>query len=442
MPGARFQRLEAALVAVAALTGGVALAAAKKEGASCPSLPTLGDGTASADQSVTVHGLPGQESFAKISKAFLRGEIKPEDLGAASSFCALTGAGGVEGLSCKEARDKKATFDRFKFYSCDPTSKTLKALTDQEVAKELGSGGTTAEAVYMSFTPAGDKSSETTVAALRLEQGGSGGAFHSIPVVAVADSYEDSRYMLNLYTGVNLLSTAGDFSKAFGIALLSVETRFMDLRRGVAQPVEGHWYFILRGYAEGGLSSTATCTQATEGSTQQQAGCPADMTLTGTKTFVGRMGAGLGFVVPVGSDEHDTNAFSILVVGRAGGSSIPAQSEGEEGFIAFGDFLGLHIENESGHFAHAYFETGFGQSDQFQSQRTGRWKTDALIPFTDPNHSARLAVRFQADTVSPLAHLNKSSDGNIFHPGDIKISLLLNVDIRKFFDFLGGPGAP
>jgi hypothetical protein len=487
-----------ALLRVALLSLTVALyarEAAAEAQLKCPALPTLEDDDIS---SLPVHSYPGKQNFVKVKKAALLNNV-PKDA-TIKDYCVVTSYGLAADMACKEAKDTSQktgaskpyyVSDALKLYYCKPAAKSDASsqapsksdassqpasksdASSQSASKNNASSQAHLEPVkapddlkndsiseiYVSYQPLADFTG-LEVFGLRFE-GADGKRLKTVPAVGSSEGYDDARYKLNLYTGANVLFTGEDFSKTFGEAVVRVESRYYDQRRDSFKPVErshGRWYWVGRGYADAGLSSTTACGNSTQtvsnsvrvGTLADPSGaCDSKAGLQGTRSFVGRLGLGIGAVVPVTADVRDTNAFTFLLLARVGETSVPKLDAQHPGFLAFGDFFGLHVENEAGHFAGAFVTTGVGQSDQFVAQRSARWKTEALIPFTEPDKSARLALRFQIDTVMPFgAKLNRdvgSTDDErltshrLIRAGDIKISFLLNVDIRKFFDVLNGP---
>jgi len=487
------------LLRVALLSLTVALyaqEAAAEDQLKCPALPTLEDDDIS---SLPIHSYPGKQNFVKVKKAALLKHVTADEA-AIKDYCAVTSYGLAADMGCEEARSKSQgsgasklyyVSDALKLYYCKPAPKSDASsqppsksdassqpapksdASSQPAPKSDASNQPHLEPVkpaddlnkkeiseiYVSYQPAADFTG-LEVFGLRFE-GTDKKKLGTVPAVGSSEGYDDARYKLNLYTGANVLFTGEDFSKTFGEAVIRVESRYYDQRRDSIRQIErrhGRWYWVGRGYADAGLSSTTACGNSTQTvSTSARVGTLADTSgacdskagLQGTRSFVGRLGLGIGAVVPVTADVRDTNAFTFLFLARVGETSVPKLDAQHPGFLAFGDFFGLHIENETGHFAGAFVSTGFGQSDQFVAQRSARWKTEALIPFTEPAKSARLALRFQIDTVMPFAaKLNKdvgstdderATSHRLIRAGDIRISFLLNVDIRKFFDVLGGP---
>jgi hypothetical protein len=148
------------------------------------------------------------------------------------------------------------------------------------------------------------------------------------------------------------------------------------------------------------------------------------------------------------SPDSDLSRLLLLFVARIGLTSIPdvpADLKARMGPLPFNDSFGFRVENAGGRYRGAYFELGFGQSNEYVYQKTNRLKADALLPFNQPN-TVRMAARLQIDRPSPIGSLN-----NLAHipngstttanerrgAGDIRIGLLLSIDIGQVFDLMG-----
>lgn len=280
---------------------------------------------------------------------------------------------------------------------------------------------------------------------------------HYIVAASVPGEDENRRYFLNLYGGAAYLYSAQNFGQSFPEVQVAVETRFVEdfLAKRPAFTFGKHMaYWSVRGYAEAGLTSTSVATGATD------AGSSTLSAVTGSKAFVGSVALGAGFNIPVAPFTcHPalTCRFSFQALARLSVTSIPIENTALTGTLPTGTLFGVRIQNENGHFRGAYLETGFGQSDSFVYQRSARWKTDTFIPFTDSG-VARLALRVIVDRPSFIfANLNddfevtkvdaqgktivvtsKEESHRLIRGGEIKISLLVNVDIRDLFHLLGG----
>lgn len=263
------------------------------------------------------------------------------------------------------------------------------------------------------------------------------------------------RHRLSLYLGASYLYSEGDFGETFPEVRMLVETRPVDkylfCRRATAaaRKKEGCDDKLLwpnfRVYGDVGLTSAAA-----QDVKAGEAGA-----LKGTRAFDGSMSLGiLGFTFEVPSDPHDTRVFSVMPIARIGITSLPIEDAAEGGpeieTLPFSDFFGLRFENEDGHFAGAYFEFGFGQSNQFPLQKTNRLKAEAFVPFAEPG-TIRLAARLQVDRPSPFGGRNsekyvRDSSGQpveegrarqLIGQGNIRITLMFNVDARRLFDVIG-----
>jgi len=282
-----------------------------------------------------------------------------------------------------------------------------------------------------------------------------------------ADFTLDPRFKLWLYTGYAFMYSRKDFSDSFAELRLHSESRWADglqrikarkpaeyaqmMKDGSRDPKVVGWAELLtfRSYGEVGLSSTTATTPTDTPETPSKARRSFDL------------GYGLGFgktwVVAVENPEINTNAFSTLLVAHVSHISIPGQdevktngvitTEAVKSKIRFGSSFGIRVENETGHFKGAYGELGWGESSQFELQKTGRAKFDGYLPFNDPG-LLRVAARLQTDIPSVFAKLNpdrgstpaeRSASHEAIRAGDVKITILFNIDIRDLMHRLGTP---
>jgi len=280
----------------------------------------------------------------------------------------------------------------------------------------------------------------------------------------------DPRFKLWLYTGYAFLYSKKDFADSFAEIRLHSESRWADglqrikarnqagyaqlMRDGSRDPSIG-WTDLLtfRSYGEVGLSSTSATTVADAN---------AQASPKARRAF--DIGYGLGFgktwVVAVENPDINTNAFSTLLVARASHVSIPGQDEVKDGntvvtpatksVIRFRSAFGVRVENETGHFKGSYGEVAWGESSDFELQKSSRAKFDGYLPFNDPG-LLRVAARLQVDIPSVFAKLNpdrgttpaeKSASHEAIRAGDVKITILFNIDVRDLFHRLGAPAEP
>jgi len=277
---------------------------------------------------------------------------------------------------------------------------------------------------------------------------------------------EDSRYKLWLYTGYSYFRSANDFRDGYPELRARFETRLVDERIAMqkrhvseyAQIEESGkrcyvvnstrdcsyrpWFKIARLYGEVGLTGVdvrATADGGTEpiGSTRQ--------------TFDGAFAIGVGrtlLVTPM--RRNDTDAFSFQGLARIGVLTIPGKDEvlntdgtvkeaAVSGAQAYSYSLGGRIENEGGFFQGAYFELGAGQSQKFTLKQVPRLRSDALLPINPPGNFYRLAARLQVDLPRPFASAKGTGTTRGKNlEGEIRISLLLNIDMMELARRLGG----
>lgn len=278
----------------------------------------------------------------------------------------------------------------------------------------------------------------------------------------------DPLYRIGTYLGSTSSFSQDDFGKAFPELRVLVESRIVDgyekclSERSAEQcAVRGDRrfrfpdYWNLRLYGDAGLTSTVV---------SQEGEAP---NFKARRGFDGSAGIGYGgsYNRATRQGAKYTNRFSYALLFRLGAITVPAK-DNAPGDHHFHNFTGLHIENENGYYEGAYFETGVGRSDQFTFHQYKRWKTAAFVPFMRPG-TVRLALRLQTDFPAPWASFKaieslKNQDGTpIYDPnepdptkraaarqqalrlrksGDIKITFLVTIDIKKAFGFAGAGG--
>jgi hypothetical protein len=278
-------------------------------------------------------------------------------------------------------------------------------------------------------------------------------------VAGVARFDEDSRYKLWLYSGYTFLNTQNDFSDSFAELRLRLESRFVDERIAMRQRhpeqyrsivasgerctrgtgcswwASQPWFTILRLYGETGLTGVTAIDPSNAANTKVK------------QTFDGTFGIGYGKTLLVSVDSAgDTDAFSVLLLARLGSITIPSIAAGTdangkptaavESRVAFKDFFGVHVENETGHFAGAYFELGSGEGEVYSKKKLPRMLADGFLPLNDPGGLFRLATRVQIDRPAPWGKLRlqdgpDTGSAEQERRGEVRISLLFNIDIKQ-----------
>jgi len=188
-------------------------------------------------------------------------------------------------------------------------------------------------------------------------------------------------------------------------------------------------FAIARIYGEVGLTGTALVsadeTNNVLGDTSQ--------------AFGGSVGAGYGWTRLVGTRDpaKDTNAFSMLFVGRLGILTIPGNSTATPATTsksAYNYSTNLRIENDfgAGNFEGAYFEIGWGESEQFTRKKYPRLRFDGLLPINSGSKLFRFAGRLQIDAPRPFPNAKtdpKDPPDNLGN--EIRISILFNMDLLE-----------
>lgn len=264
----------------------------------------------------------------------------------------------------------------------------------------------------------------------------------------------DPLYRLMTYLGTTASFSENDFGKNHPELRLLVESRLVDGyekclsektvdecgKRGQKRlPFPD--YKNIRLYGDVGLTSTTVMTSGSE------------PTFESKRAFDGAAGIGVGgsYNRATRPGNKYTNRFSYSLVARAGQITVPGEDANVSGDHFHNHNVALRFENENGYFEGAYFETGMGRSDQFRQHPHKRWKSDGYLPFFRPG-TVRMAVRVNVDIPAPwddLGDVTKVRDeaGNVItdpkrarsllRAGDVKISFLLSIDIKKVFGFAG-----
>ncbi|HVN31606.1 MAG TPA: hypothetical protein VMT45_06430 [Thermoanaerobaculaceae bacterium] len=271
---------------------------------------------------------------------------------------------------------------------------------------------------------------------------------------------EDERFRLSMYLGGTYLYSRQNFGQAFPELRLIVQTDYRDDRlrreycRQVPQPSDcqkesdqkllkkTQGFFTFRGEGDLGLTSTSALSSSSQ--------TPTAKSFSGSKSFDGHFMLGVGWTYDLATKTPDTDLSRLLVliyarIGVISLPDVPADLKPLMEPLPFDDSFGLRFQNEAGHYRGGYFELGVGQSNAFVYQKTKRLKADAYLPFNQPN-DVRLAARLEIDRPWPFGALNNlayiPNDSTTTATerrgaGDIKIGLLLNIDIGKVFDLMG-----
>ncbi|MCU1231412.1 MAG: hypothetical protein JWO97_4296 [Acidobacteria bacterium] len=334
-----------------------------------------------------------------------------------------------------------------------------------------------AAALAVQYAPTETANGQEFVRYLRIKWKEAGGteeksATYKIVAKSGAPDYaSDSRYKLWLYTGYTFMRSKSDFKDGYPELLLRAETRWTDGRifmmqhspdkyavlekRGCKVELdpsggcpwrEAPSFAILRIYGEAGLMGT---TIAVNGS---------DTTTLGKikQTFGANVGIGYGhtYLVSTRDPKKDTNAFAALGVVRLGLTTIPGLDKvtaadgtvtqaATEGRSAFNYSANIRIENEPsfredappGNFEGAYFEFGWGESEQFGRKKFPRLRVDGMLPFGGTS-LLRFAGRLQIDAPRPFASRKSDSPDNLAN--EIRISIIFNMDLLELGKRIGG----
>jgi hypothetical protein len=270
---------------------------------------------------------------------------------------------------------------------------------------------------------------------------------------------EDSRYKLWLYTGYTFQSSKNDFSDSYPEVRFRAETRIVDalmameqrdrprylglLKTGLncapedSKKCRRRWFDTVRIYGEGGLTSV-NVENTNMGTTVASK--------RARQTFDGNFGIGYGTEIVVPAHDNDTNRFAVLAIARFGVTSIPGAAAepnatppkaAGDTTIGFEDMFGIRVENDNGHFEGAYFETGFGESEQYTGKKSPRWRVDGFLPMNKPGGLFRVAGRIQLDRHSPLSDISSIPADKKPSNADVRISVLFNIDLKQLTNRLG-----
>ncbi len=398
--------------------------------------------------------------------------------GCVPTVCWLTGDQAATGWTCKEARNPKDEVKAFSIGVLEvPASSTANKDGDQGNACENGKykplatsvqddtlTNSQSECLLIAYKPKGS-SGQTDQAYLRVElpedtNNEKADTTDTYVIRGVVTSGEDERYRLSLYAGAEYLYSHQNFGQAFPQLSLILETNYIDVRqrkeycKQVPRPSQcssdkrwpKRWFFTFRGYGDVGLMGTSALAADSTGTL----GSVKVTSLSGAKVFQGHFGLGTGFTFDLAAKnaDHDLSRILVLILTRIGVTSlsdVPADLKARLEALPFNDFFGVRIENAAGLYRGAYLELGFGQSNEFVHQKTKRLKVDAFVPFAGKDN-LRLATRLQIDRPSPFGSLNDlayipgdatTTANERRGAGDVKIALLITVDIGKVFGILG-----
>jgi hypothetical protein len=311
-------------------------------------------------------------------------------------------------------------------------------------------------------------------------------AYKVVANADVQDTSSDSRYKLWVYSGYTFLRSKNDFKDGYPELMMRVETRWNDgrifmkthlpktyakiVKTGCMPPAEEDqdekpiskpdskggkttekiaaeafvchtpMFGIARIYGDMGLVGTAIVANGGETSTLGKI----------KQTFAANIGFGIGKTLLVSTlKDTDTSAFSAMFVPRLGMITIPADdTAGTQGRSAFNYSLNLRIENEpgfrddgkrGGNFEGAYFEFGFGESEQYSRKKFPRLRLDALLPIGSGSDLFRFAGRLQIDAPRPF-HKTKTDpkDPPDNLGNEVRISIVFNMDLLELAKRIGG----
>ena len=363
------------------------------------------------------------------------------------ALCWLTPEQAAGNLSCAAAKPRHSNTQVFELLRCiDKQKETLAPGTDVSEIADWGE-------LLVRYIPATDEPHRDS-AFLRFEfsKDNEEDVVRQYVVNGEATASFDPLYRLMTFLGTTSTFSQDDFGKNHPELRLLVESRLVDgyekclARKTVEKCGERgahHFsvpdYYNLRIYGDAGLTSTTATPTG---------GNP---TFESKRAFDGTAGVGIGgsYNRATRPGNRYTNRFSYSIVAKAGQITIPTEVEGKSGDHFHSNVVAMRLENENGYFEGAYFETGIGRSDQFNYHRHNRWKSDGYLPFFRPG-TVRLATRVQVDIPAPWADLGDENnvvvDGTIVDPkegrrllraGDVKITFLLSIDIKRVFGFAG-----
>jgi len=391
---------------------------------------------------VSLNGVKLEANAGGVALALVTNPFTDADRPA--TLCWLTPEQAAGSLSCAAARPRHPNTQVFELVRCD--NKQKETLAPGANVSEIA----TWNELIVQYIPATDEPQRDS-AFLRFEDN-AGAVVSQFVVNGEATASFDPLYRLMTFLGTTSTFSQDDFGKNHPELRLLVESRLVDgyekclSKKTVEKCGERgahHFsipdYYNLRLYGDAGLTST-TATAA-----------GADPTFESKRAFDGTAGVGIGgsYNRATRPGNRYTNRFSYSLVAKAGQITIPSEDDDDSGDHFHNNVVALRFENENGYFEGAYFESGIGRSDQFAYHRHNRWKSDGYLPFFRPG-TVRLATRVQVDIPAPWADLgdedNVVVDGTIVDPtqgrrllraGDVKITFLLSIDIKRVFGFAG-----
>lgn len=381
-----------------------------------------------------------------------------------ADFCWLTDQDIQSGATCQNATVANTAPPDVAIGYCEAGNTTFQTFPTKATLVQK-------EVLVLEFSPRAAAENERY---LRFEWGSSMASitasrlFRVKTRAGVADLAADPRFKIWLYAGNAFLFSRKDFSDSFAEVRLHSEARWADalvsfkkrepakyeelISTGrIASDTRRWWargYTTFRGYGETGFTATTAATSTTS-STDALAGRRAADLYSG-------IGFGKTWIVTVDGSPQNTSAFSVLLTARSGWISIPGQdatatTPETPNALRFKSAFGFRVENENGHFRGAYFELGWGQSNQFEFQKNKRVKFDGFLPFNQPGF-IRYAARLQMDVPRPSANLNpdfeiistdptkaitKEQSHELIRRGDIKVTLLANIDLQELTRRIG-----
>ncbi|HEV7241990.1 MAG TPA: hypothetical protein VGQ36_22355 [Thermoanaerobaculia bacterium] len=401
-------------------------------------------GTAVSLNGVKLEATAGGMASAVVANPF----AGDNDLtGRTGKLCWLTAEQAAGNTSCAAATPRHPSVDVFELERCNGTARVLVGQgTD---VSQIASWGE----LIVRYAPATDEpAADAAVLRLEFSKTGSPDVVRQFFVKGNATAGFDPLYRLMTFLGTTSTFSQDDFGKNHPELRLLVESRLVDGyekclskntveecgKRG-ARRFSFPDYYNLRIYGDAGLTSTTATPTG---------GSP---TFESKRAFDGSAGVGIGgsYNRATRPGNRYTNRFSYSIVAKAGQITIPTEVAGQSGDHFHNNVVGMRFENENGYFEGAYFETGVGRSDQFNYHRHNRWKSDGYLPFFRPG-TVRLATRVQVDIPAPWSDLGDENnvvvDGvivdakegrRLLRAGDVKISFLLSIDIKRVFGFAG-----
>jgi hypothetical protein len=398
---------------------------------------------------VSLNGLKVEATAGGIASALVTNPFVNDDdiKDRSGELCWLTPEQAAGNLSCAAANPRHPNTAVFELLRCNNGQReTLAPGTDVSDIADWGD-------LIVRYTPATDEPRRDS-GFLRFEfsKDDEQPVVKQFFVNGETTASFDPLYRIMTFLGTTSTFSQDDFGKNHPELRLLVESRLVDGyekcladktvetcgKRG-AHHFSIPDYYNLRVYGDAGLTSTTATPSG------------GDPTFESKRAFDGTAGIGIGgsYNRATRPGNRYTNRFSYSIVAKAGQITIPTDEADNSGDHFHNNVVAVRFENENGYFEGAYFETGIGRSDQFSYHRHNRWKSDAYLPFFRPG-TARLATRVQVDIPAPWSDLGDENsvveNGEIVDPergrkllraGDVKISFLVSIDIKRVFGFVG-----